>query len=342
MEKHEQRFVVKFYFLKGFGCKKIHRKLGDTLGDSAMSITSVKRWLDRFKNGDFSCQDLERSGRPENDLSESIIVILTEMPFATAKFLAKRLCCSPNTIKKILIENLGYKKYIRRWVPHELTWQNKCDRVQKSEALLNILLEHKKTNFAHIITLDESWFYFRYQAKAMFAPSPEKVPPRISNKISSKKCMITIAFSGNRLYCLDGLPKGTKFNQDYFIENILSTIVENIKNSKNRTSIKLFEIHMDNCKIHNGSKSKTFLQIKKLNRVPHPAYSPDISPCDFWLFGKCKNLLEEKEISSQDELINEIDQLFDDITFEELQSVFDEWIERLKLVIMNNGEYINK
>lgn len=99
---------------------------------------------------------------------------------------------------------------------------------------------------------------------------------------------------------------------------------------------------MDNCKIHNGVKSMTFLQAQKLDRVLHLAYSPHVSPCDFCLFGKCKNLLEEKEISSQDELINEINQLFNDISFEELQSIFDEWIERLKLVIMNNGEYINK
>lgn len=140
----------------------------------------------------------------------------------------------------------------------------------------------------------------------MFAQSPEKVQPSISNTIYSKKCMITIAFSGNRLYCLGGLPKGTKFNQDYFVENILSTIMENIKNSKKRAPIKKFNIHMDNCKIHNGVKSMTFLQAQKLDRVLHPAYSPDVSPCDFWLFGKCKNLLEEKEISSQDKLINEI------------------------------------
>lgn len=121
-----------------------------------------------------------------------------------------------------------------------------------------------------------------------------------------------------------------------------STIIENIKNSKKRAPIKKFNIHMDNCKIHNGVKSMTFLQVLKLDRVPHLAYSPEVSPCDFWIFGKCKNLLEEREISSQDELINEINQLLGDITFEELQSVFDEWIERLKFVIMNNGEYINK
>jgi hypothetical protein len=26
----------------------------------------------------------------------------------------------------------------------------------------------------------------------------------------------------------------------------------------------------------------------KLGRVPHPPYSPDPSPCDFWLFGMLK------------------------------------------------------
>ena len=45
---------------------------------------------------------------------------------------------------------------------------------------------------------------------------------------------------------------------------------------------------------------------------------------------------------NQDELINEINQFLDDITFEEPQSVFNEWIERSEFIIMNNGEYINK
>jgi hypothetical protein len=29
-----------------------------------------------------------------------------------------------------------------------------------------------------------------------------------------------------------------------------------------------------------------------IRRLPHPRYSPDIAPCDFWLFGYLKNSLK--------------------------------------------------
>lgn len=30
----------------------------------------------------------------------------------------------------------------------------------------------------------------------------------------------------------------------------------------------------------------------KILRIPHPPYTPDIAPCDFWLFGKLKEYLK--------------------------------------------------
>mgnify|MGYP001073832873 CR=1 FL=1 len=342
MENHEQRIVIKFFYLKGLGYKKTHQELEEVLHESAISLSTVKRWIQRFKSGDLTCQDLERSGRPQIDLSESILAILNDFPFASAKYISKRLYCSTNTIISNLENNLGYKRFIRRWVPHELTEENKIERVQKSKELLAILLEHQKNNFCTIITLDESWFYFEYQARAMYASSSKKVPPRTSHNMSSKKCMLTIAFSGDRLYCIDSLPKGTKFNQEYFIDNVLSKIVKTIKTNKKKSPMKKFHVHMDNSKVHNGFKSVDFLNEARLKRTPHPAYSPDISPCDFWLFARCKNLLEEKVILNDEQLINEIQNIFDTLTFEELQSVFNEWIRRLEWVIENNGEYINE
>ena len=123
---------------------------------------------------------------PQKDLSESILAILNDFPFASAKYISKRLYCSTNTIISNLENNLGYKRFIRRWVPHELTEANKIERVQKSKKLLEILLEHKENDFCTFITLDESWLYFEYQAQAMYASSSEKVPTRTSYNISTK------------------------------------------------------------------------------------------------------------------------------------------------------------
>lgn len=342
MDNREQRIVIKYFFLKGWGYKKITTELTDTLEDDALSMSTIQRWVNRFKSGDLSCNDLEREGRPNLDISDTISAILQDEPYSTAKSIASRLCCSVPTVIFNLTDVLHLKRFIRRWVPHQLTPENKIERVEKSRALLKTLYSCQENNFISLITLDESWFYFDYETNAMYAPSIEKVPPRVLKKIGSKKCMITIAFSGDRLICIDALPKGIKFNQEYFITNILDEICQFIHHGDHNIRIKQFILHMDNSRIHNGSKTSEFLSDHRLKRVDHPAYSPDLSPCDFWLFGRIKQLLEEKKLESPEELISEIQSLFNEVTFEELQSVFQEWIERLNWVISNNGEYYIK
>jgi hypothetical protein len=69
------------------------------------------------------------------------------------------------------------------------------------------------------------------------------------------------------------------------------------------------------------------LEHNKTERAPHPAYSPDISPCDFWLFGFLKEKLKEQELSTSDEIIEAIMTICNDVTSKDLQSVFSEWIQ---------------
>jgi hypothetical protein len=53
----EQRFVVKYFFIKGWGNKKITAELQTTFQDSGVSKSTVKRWIRKFQNGDSSCDD---------------------------------------------------------------------------------------------------------------------------------------------------------------------------------------------------------------------------------------------------------------------------------------------
>jgi histone-lysine N-methyltransferase SETMAR len=96
---------------------------------------------------------------------------------------------------------------------------------------------------------------------------------------------------------------------------------------------------MDNSMCHNARKISLELEHNKIERDPHPAYSPDISPCDFWLSGFLKEKLQEQELSASDEIIEVITTIWNDITFEELQSVFSEWIQRVTWVIEQGGVF---
>jgi hypothetical protein len=54
-EKEKQRFVVKFFWLKGWRSKKIHHEPMSTLGDGVFGLFHIKIWLQRFRTGDLSC-----------------------------------------------------------------------------------------------------------------------------------------------------------------------------------------------------------------------------------------------------------------------------------------------
>jgi hypothetical protein len=81
---------------------------------------------------------------------------------------------------------------------------------------------------------------------------------------------------------------------------------------------------MDNSMCHSARKISLELEHKKIERAPHPAYSPDFSRCDFWPFGLLKEKLKEQELSISDEIIEAITTIWNEVTFEELQSVFSE------------------
>ena len=92
--------------------------------------------------------------------------------------------------------------------------------------LLKILKKQKKRKFKYIKTLDESWYFLKYQTDFMYAPGPESVIPKVSNTISSEKVNLTIAFSGEKIYCLKLIPSRVRTNQQVFIDVILKPIVK--------------------------------------------------------------------------------------------------------------------
>jgi hypothetical protein len=47
-------------------------------------------------------------------------------------------------------------------------------------------------------------------------------------------------------------------------------------------------MHHDNAPCHTSLVTRQFLADTKITVCPHPSYSPDLAPCDFWLFPKIK------------------------------------------------------
>jgi len=52
------------------------------------------------------------------------------------------------------------------------------------------------------------------------------------------------------------------------------------------------QLHHDNAPDHSTALVQAFLAKHHINQVCQPRYSPDLAPCDFWLFPKLKSPLK--------------------------------------------------
>ena len=49
-----------------------------------------------------------------------------------------------------------------------------------------------------------------------------------------------------------------------------------------------WHFHQDNAPVYNFILVTVYLTKMGIKTVPHPPYSPDLAPCDFWLFPKLR------------------------------------------------------
>ena len=72
-----------------------------------------------------------------------------------------------------------------------------------------------------------------------------------------------------------------------------------------------------------------------IKTVPHPPYSPDLAPCDFWLFPKLRGYRYETIVEMKDAVTKVIDTL----TQEDFHGAFQMLLERSNKCIAAGGDY---
>jgi histone-lysine N-methyltransferase SETMAR len=97
---------------------------------------------------------------------------------------------------------------------------------------------------------------------------------------------------------------------------------------------------MDNATCHNESKVASKFEQHHIFRLPHEPYSLDISPCDFWFFGLLKGIMKDREFHSHEEIEEAITAAWNNLTFQDVQSIFYDWTRPLAWVTEHEGEYI--
>ena len=72
------------------------------------------------------------------------------------------------------------------------------------------------------------------------------------------------------------------------------------------------------------------------------AYSPALSPCNFFLFPKLKKQLRGIRFNDDNEMLTAFEQAIDSLTTEDLKNCFEDWVIRMHKCIDAEGQYFEK
>ena len=100
-----------------------------------------------------------------------------------------------------------------------------------------------------------------------------------------------------------------------------------------------WHLQQDNTPVHNSILVTDYLTKMGIKAVPHPPYSPDLTPCDFWLFPKLKEKLRGCRYETIEEIKEAGTKVIDTLTQSDFHGAFQKLLERYNKSIATEGDY---
>jgi len=117
---------------------------------------------------------------------------------------------------------------------------------------------------------------------------------------SKVKTMIIVFFNSHGIVHKESVPPGQTVKHAFY-KDVLEQLRKWVQGV--RTDIADdWVLHHDNVPAHNALSIQEFLAKKNIPILPHPPYSPDLAPCDFYLFPKLKSKLKSHHFRTMENI----------------------------------------
>ncbi|GFO04123.1 histone-lysine N-methyltransferase SETMAR [Plakobranchus ocellatus] len=97
-----------------------------------------------------------------------------------------------------------------------------------------------------------------------------------------------------------------------------------------------------NANPHSANLTQQWLQRYGWEILPHPAHSPDLAPSDFHLFGPLKRHLGGMAFETEDDLISELRNWFDNLDVDFFRVGINSLLSRWQKCIDLHGDYVER
>ena len=318
MEAIDKRSTIKYLLKKGLSPKEIHNEMKSTLGEDSPSKATIYNWVNHFRFGRVTVRDMPRPGRPKYATDEFSVEAVRAMVMRdrrfTVRFIGETLKMCPTSVYSIITQDLMMKKVAARWVPKLLSDEQKEERVRLARQSSRLYEANEDEFLARFVTMDETWVHHfdpETKRQSMEWKNPgSPTPKRPKRSISAGKVMASVFWDAEGIIMIDYLEKGKTMTSDRYC-TLLSQLKEKIKSKRRGKLQRGVLYHQDNAPVHKAARSMAKIQDIGFEILDHPAYSPDLAPSDFFLFGNLKKNLRGVQYRSDEEVIEAVEGYFE-------------------------------
>ncbi|GFO17036.1 histone-lysine N-methyltransferase SETMAR [Plakobranchus ocellatus] len=321
-----------------------------------MSRSRVYQWCTWFGEGRTSLGDEPKSGPPKTSTNEENTTRVDELIRCDRRMrireIAFKLEIPKSTVHEIVHDTLGYRKVSTRWVPKTLTEDHKLQRVEIShgdEDTTHIGVgpggdfQANNNLFDNLITGDETWVHLNTpetKRDSMTWKHPSSpVTKKFKVQRSAAKVMASVFWDAKGVILLDILPQGQ--GQARYCST-LDRLKEAIRRKRSGLLRRGVVLQHDNATPHSVNLTQQWLQRYGWEILPHPAHSPDLASSDFHLFGPLKRHLGGMTFKTEDDLISELRNWFNNLDVDFFRVGINSLLSRWQKCIDLHGDYVEK
>lgn len=342
----EQRINIKFLVKSEKTATETYEMLKKVYGDDCLSRAMVFRWHKQFSEGRETVEDEQRAGPSRTVRTPGMIQkvrdFIAEDRNATTRMIGEALGISHETARLILTEDLDKKKVCARFVPHNLRDHEKLNRVNHSRDVISTS-ENDPNFLKSIVTGDETWC-FQYDPETKRQSSEwlskgEPRPKKVRQEKSKIKTMLICFYDSEGIVHKEFVPTGQTVNKEYYLEVLKRLLARITRVRPQYREPGSWSLLHDNAPAHNAILVRDYLAKRNVCVIDHPPYSPDLAPCDFFLFPKLKMPLKGCYFDDVDTIQMAVTRVLKAVPVEELEHSFQSLLDRCNRCIASEGDY---
>jgi len=201
------------------------------------------------------------------------------------------------------------RKLSAKWVSQCLNADQKRQRCQSFEQLLEFFRRDPNDFLSHLVTMDETWLY-HYDSETKQQPmewrhSGSPRPKKFREQKSAVKVLASIFWCQEGILRIDCLPKGQTINAEYYSSLLVQ--LKDILKGKRRGKVNKWALFLhDNAPTHWAHATQKKLAYLCFQFLDHPPYSPG-----YHLFPGLRKQLKDRHFSSDVEVMSAVETWLD-------------------------------